>query len=185
MASLIENLITILEQESELYERLIKESMDKTPVIVSNDLQRLSEANDREQRVVDEITSISHKRNQALGEIATVLGKDADTITVSEVIELMAKQPEFQHPLIAVRDKMLKQADLLRQVNVHNQNLLKESLEMTEYSINLMQSMNQAPETANYSKNAVNVSPKTANYNKGSYSGATLGGAYSSFDAKQ
>ena len=171
MASLIENLITILEQESELYEWLIKESMDKTPVIVSNDLQRLSEANDREQRVVDEITSISHKRNQALGEIATVLGKDADTITVSEVIELMAKQPEFQHPLIAVRDKMLKQADLLRQVNVHNQNLLKESLEMTEYSINLMQSMNQAPETANY--------------NKGSYSGATLGGAYSSFDAKQ
>lgn len=171
MASLIENLITILEQESELYERLIKESMDKTPVIVSNDLQRLSEANDREQRVVDEITSISRKRNQALGEIATVLGKDADTITVSEVIELMAKQPEFQHPLIAVRDKMLKQADLLRQVNVHNQNLLKESLEMTEYSINLMQSMNQAPETANY--------------NKGSYSGATLGGAYSSFDAKQ
>lgn len=171
MASLIENLITILEQESELYERLIKESMDKTPVIVSNDLQRLSEANDREQRVVDEITSISHKRNQALGEITTVLGKDADTITVSEVIELMAKQPEFQHPLIAVRDKMLKQADLLRQVNVHNQNLLKESLEMTEYSINLMQSMNQAPETANY--------------NKGSYSGATLGGAYSSFDAKQ
>lgn len=171
MASLIENLITILEQESELYERLIKESMDKTPVIVSNDLQRLSEANDREQRIVDEITSISHKRNRALGEIATVLGKDADTITVSEVIELMAKQPEFQHPLIAVRDKMLKQADLLRQVNVHNQNLLKESLEMTEYSINLMQSMNQAPETANY--------------NKGSYSGATLGGAYSSFDAKQ
>lgn len=171
MASLIENLITILEQESQLYEQLIKESMDKTPVIVSNDLQRLSEANDREQRIVDEITSISHKRNQALGEIATVLGKDADTITVSEVIELMAKQPEFQHPLIAVRDKMLKQADLLRQVNVHNQNLLKESLEMTEYSINLMQSMNQAPETANY--------------NKGSYSGATLGGAYSSFDAKQ
>ena len=171
MASLIENLITILEQESELYEQLIKESMDKTPVIVSNDLQRLSEANDREQRIVDEITSISHKRNQALGEIATVLGKDADTITVSEVIELMAKQPEFQHPLIAVRDKMLKQADLLRQVNVHNQNLLKESLEMTEYSINLMQSMNQAPETANY--------------NKGNYSGATLGGAYSSFDAKQ
>lgn len=171
MASLIENLITILEQESELYEQLIKESMDKTPVIVSNDLQRLSEANDREQRIVDEITSISHKRNQALGEIATVLGKDADTITVSEVIELMAKQPEFQHPLIAVRDKMLKQADLLRQVNVHNQNLLKESLEMTEYSINLMQSMNQAPETANY--------------NKGSYSGATLGGAHSSFDAKQ
>ena len=171
MASLIENLIMTLEQESELYERLTKESMDKTPVIVSNDLQRLSEANEREQKIVDDITSVSHKRNQALQEIATVLGKDANTITVSEVIQLMAKQPEFQHPLISVRDKLLKQAEILKQVNIHNQSLLKESLEMTEYSINLIQSLNQAPETANY--------------NKGNYSGVTLGGSYSSFDTKQ
>lgn len=171
MASLIENLIMTLEQESELYELLTKESMDKTAVIVSNDLERLSQANEREQRIVDDITAISHKRNLALQEIATVLGKDASTITVSEVIQLMEKQPEFQHPLITVRDRLLKRAELLKQTNLHNQGLLKESLEMTEYSINLVQSMNQAPETANY--------------NRGNYSGATLGGGYSSFDAKQ
>lgn len=171
MASLIENLIMTLEQESELYELLTKESMDKTAVIVSNDLERLSQANEREQRIVDDITAISHKRNLALQEIATVLGKDASTITVSEVIQLMEKQPEFQHPLITVRDRLLKQAELLKQTNLHNQGLLKESLEMTEYSINLVQSMNQAPETANY--------------NRGNYSGAKLGGSYSSFDAKQ
>ncbi|MBO5468235.1 MAG: flagellar protein FlgN [Lachnospiraceae bacterium] len=171
MASLIENLIMTLEQESELYELLTKESMDKTAVIVANDLERLSQANEREQRIVDDITSVSHKRNLALQEIATVLGKDANTITVSEVIQLMEKQPEFQHPLITVRDRLLKQAELLKQTNLHNQSLLKESLEMTEYSINLVQSMNQAPETANY--------------NRGNYSGTTLGGSYSSFDAKQ
>ena len=84
---------------------------------------------------------------------------------------MMAKQPEFQHPLIVIREKLLRQTEVLKQVNIHNQSLLKESLEMTEYSINLIQSMNQAPETANY--------------NKGNYSGATLGGNYSSFDAKQ
>lgn len=171
MASLIENLITTLEQECELYEVLTKESMDKTAVIISNDLNRLAEANEREQRIVDDITAVSHRRNQALQEIATVLGKDAKTITVSEVIELMAKQPEFQHPLIAVRERLLRQSEALKQANVHNRNLLQESLEMTEYSINLLQSANQAPETANY--------------NKGNYSGMTLGGSYSSFDAKQ
>ncbi|MGN0154384.1 MAG: flagellar protein FlgN [Lachnospiraceae bacterium] len=171
MASLIENLISTLEKESSLYEKLTKESMDKTPVIVANDLTRLSEANAREQRIVDDITAVSHKRNQALEEIATVLGKDAKTITVSEVIDLMEKQPEFQHPLIALKDKMIKQVEVLKQVNLHNQELLKEAMEMTEYSINLIQSMNQAPETANYSK--------------GAYSGTTLGGSSSSFDAKQ
>ncbi|MCM1157901.1 MAG: flagellar protein FlgN [Bacteroidales bacterium] len=171
MASLIENLITTLEEESSLYEALTTESMNKTPVIVANDLNRLQEANAKEQQIVDDITVISHKRNQALREIATVLGKDADTITVSEVIHLMEKQPEFQHPLIIVRDKLVKQVENLRQVNLHNQELLQESLEMTEYSINLIQSVNQAPETANYSK--------------GNYSGSTLGGNRPSFDAKQ
>lgn len=171
MASLIENLIATLEEESSLYEALTKESMAKTPVIVANDLERLSEANAREQKIVDDITAVSHRRNQALTEIATVLGKDAKTITVSEVIKLMEKQPEFQHPLIDLRDRMLKQADTLQQINYHNQNLLMESLEMTEYSINLLQSMNQAPETANYSETG--------------YKGSVLGESRSSFDAKQ
>lgn len=171
MASLIENLITALEEESGLYEELMKESLAKTPVIVANDLQRLQEANTREQMVVDQITAVSHRRDRAMEEIATVLGKDAKTITVSEIIKRMEKQPEFQHPLITLRDKMLKQVDALKQVSIHNQELLRESLEMTEYSINLVQSLNQAPETANY--------------NKGAYSGATLGSSRPSFDTKQ
>lgn len=171
MASLIENLITSLQEESRLYESLKEESLAKTPAIVANDLTRLGEANGREQQIVDQITAVSHTRNQALQEIATVLGKDAKTITVSQVIDLMEKQPEFQHPLISIRDILLKQADELRQINLHNQELLKESLEMTEYSINLIQSMNQAPETANYSG--------------AGYSGSTLGSNYSAFDAKQ
>lgn len=171
MASLIETLISTLEEEKGLYEILIKESMGKTPAIVSNNLEKLSEANAREQKIVDEITTVSHRRNQALTEIATVLGKDAKTITVSEVIKMMEKQPEFQHPLIDLKDKMLKQVAELKQVSLHNQELLKEALDMTEYSINLIQSMSQAPETANYSG--------------GEYSGSTLGSNRPSFDTKQ
>lgn len=171
MASIIENLITTLSEESNLYEELTKASMSKTPVIISNELTRLQQMNELEQNIVDEITSVSHRRDQLLVEVATVLGRDAKTITVSEVIKLMEKQPEFQHPLIAIRDKILKQVEELKAVSTHNQELLQQSLEMTEYSINLIQSMNQAPETANYSK--------------GNYSGSTLGGSYSSFDTKQ
>lgn len=171
MASIIENLIMTLEEECSLYEKLTEQSLEKTSVIVANDLERLTQANLKEQEIVDQITSVSHKRNQELTEIATVLGKDAKTITVSEIIKWMEKQPEFQHPLISVRDKLLKQVETLNAVNVHNQELLKEAIEMTEYSINLIQSLNQAPETANY--------------NGANYSGSTLGSGYSAFDAKQ
>ncbi len=171
MASLIENLIETLEEECLLYEKLTEVSLAKTPVIVANDLEKLTEANAKEQAVVDQITNVSHKRDQMLTEIATVLGKDAKTITVSQIIKLMEKQPEFQHPLIAIRDRLLKQVERLNQISLHNQELLKESIEMTEYSINLIQSFNQAPETANYSG--------------AGYSGATLGMSQSAFDTKQ
>ena len=171
MASLIENLIETLEEECLLYEKLTEVSLAKTPVIVANDLEKLTEANAKEQAVVDQITNVSHKRDQMLTEIATVLGKDAKTITVSQNIKLMEKQPEFQHPLIAIIDRLLKQVERLNQISLHNQELLKESIEMTEYSINLIQSFNQAPETANYSG--------------AGYSGATLGMSQSAFDTKQ
>ena len=171
MASLIENLIETLEEECLLYEKLTEVSLAKTPVIVANDLEKLTEVNAKEQAVVDQITNVSHKRDQMLTEIATVLGKDAKTITVSQIIKLMEKQPEFQHPLIAIRDRLLKQVERLNQISLHNQELLKESIEMTEYSINLIQSFNQAPETANYSG--------------AGYSGATLGMSQSAFDTKQ
>ena len=171
MASLIENLIETLEEECLLYEKLTEVSLAKTPVIVANDLEKLTEANAKEQAVVDQITNVSHKRDQMLTEIATVLGKDAKTITVSQIIKLMEKQPEFQHPLIAIRDRLLKQVERLNQISLHNQELLKESIEMTEYSINLILSFNQAPETANYSG--------------AGYSGATLGMSQSAFDTKQ
>lgn len=171
MASLIENLIETLEEECSLYEELTAVSLEKTPVIVANDLAKLSQMNAKEQALVDQITSVSHKRDQELADIATVLGKDAKTITVSEIIGLIKKQPEFQHPLIAIRDKLKKQVEQLHLVSVHNQELLKEAIEMTEYSINLVQSLNQAPETANYSG--------------ANYSGSTLGASYSSFDTKQ
>lgn len=171
MASIIENLIEALQEESGLYESLTQVSMEKTPVIVANDLERLQETNAKEQHLVDEITAISHRRNKALNEIATVLGKDARTITVSEVIKLMEKQPEFQHPLIVIKDKMVQQVEELKRISIHNQDLLSQSLDMTEYSIHLIQSLNQAPETANY--------------NKSTYSGQSLGSNRSAFDAKQ
>ena len=43
MASIIENLITELNDEYALYEQLLQVSMEKTGAIVSNNLDRLSE----------------------------------------------------------------------------------------------------------------------------------------------
>ena len=58
----------------------------------------------------------------------------------------------------------------MQTLNHQNEALLKQAMEMVEFDLTLLKSMRQAPETANYDKNAYNT-------------GDLLGG--SGFDAKQ
>ena len=56
MASLMENLIEVLDKESREYESLLGLSMKKTPVIVSGNLEELAKITEEEQIVVSKGT---------------------------------------------------------------------------------------------------------------------------------
>jgi flagellar biosynthesis/type III secretory pathway chaperone len=152
MASLIENLITELNEEYAVYQELLKVSMEKTPAIVANDLDRLTEVTDREQFLVDTVTGMESARKQTMNNIANVLSKKSSDLKVRDIIEFLDGQPQFQEPLAEINEKLSKLAKQLREVNIHNQNLITEALSMIEYNINLLQNINRAPETAEYSR---------------------------------
>ncbi len=152
MASLIENLIIGLNEEYAVYEKLLEVSMEKTSSIVSNNLDRLKATTDKEQALVDTITGYESKRNSTMANIASVLNKKASELKISDVISFLEGQPEFRNPLLEINEKLARIAKKLREVNDHNQNLIQESLAMIEYNINLLQNLNRAPETAEYSK---------------------------------
>lgn len=152
MASIIENLITQLNDEYTLYEQLLQVSMEKTSAIVSNDLNRLSETTQKEQVLADALASVEHKRRETMGNVANILGRRPDDVTVMDVVTFLEGQPEFHDPLLAINEKLAKLAKKVREVNGHNKVLIEEALEMIEYNINLMQNLNRAPETAEYSR---------------------------------
>ena len=151
MASIIENLITELNDEYTLYEQLLQVSMEKTS-IVSNDLDRLGETTQKEQVLADALASVEHRRRETMGNVANILGRRPDDVTVMDVVTFLEGQPEFHDPLLAINEKLAKLAKKVREVNGHNKVLIEEALEMIEYNINLMQNLNRAPETAEYSR---------------------------------
>ncbi len=171
MASLIEELINVLEEECVTYEELNQVSLEKTQAIISNNLSTLETVNIKEQEVVDRIAILDTKRDNQLKEISTVLNQKGDKLTITRVIELMSRQPEFQNPLMKLHKRLKESVLQVKSTNEHNRDMLENVLEMTEISINLLQNINQAPETANY--------------DKGVYSGDTLGATASRFDTKQ
>ena len=172
MASLMENLVDVLEQECTMYENLLGLSSRKTSIIIEGNLEALAEITDEEQCVIGNIQSLEKKREEAMKDIANVLNKDVNSLKLTDLIQVLEKRPVDQKNLAKQRDRLTQVADNVRRVNGQNQELLKSSLEMVQFEMNIIQAAKQAPQTANYSRAADTT---------GECLGYTSGG----FDAKQ
>ncbi len=172
MASLVEELIGVLIEEEKIYRSLTEYSEKKRQVIIDADILELEKITDIEQQTGDNLLTMSNKQISLLGDIANVLGKsdDEDKMTVTKLIGYLGSQPDIQAELTAARDNLLNAASELEKINNLNTQLLAQAMELVEFDITLFKSMRQAPETANYNKNA---------YSTGDILGST------GFDAKQ
>ena len=105
----------------------------------------------------DELVSHSNRQIQLLKDIATVLGKTEEKMTVSRLISLLDSQPKVQKRLTDARDRLLSAADQMKKLNDQNIILIRQAIELNEFDLTLFKSLRQAPETANYDKTACNT----------------------------
>ena len=94
MASLMENLISVLEAEASEYEILVGLSTNKTPVIIKGDLAALQQITDEEQIVVGRIQHLEKQREEVIGDIANVINKDVKDLKLVNLIEMLRDRPE-------------------------------------------------------------------------------------------
>jgi len=172
VASLMENLISILQSEGDAYEELLELSKKKTTIIVSGDLEGLQKITDEEQDVVAKINRLDAKREEVTKDIANVLNKDVTKLKLADIINMLSQRPVEQNLLAEAHDKLKSVTGHMARVNEHNKELIQRSLEMVEFDLNLIHSMRSAPQTANYTRGA---------YSSGTVMGRSNGG----FDAKQ
>lgn len=170
MASLMDNLVEVLEEENVQYEHLVELSKNKRQAIISADIAHLSKITEQEQEISGFLRNLDIRRDAILKDMADVLGKDFEEMTVTRLIGYLGQQPKEQERLSKVRAKILTTGNEMQQWNKRNEALLNQALEMVEFDLTLFKSMRQAPETANYDKNAYST-------------GDLLGDA--GFDAKQ
>jgi len=161
----MENLMDVLENENIEYEKLVELSKEKTPVIVSGDIIKLQEIVDKEQPIVDVINKLEHEREEVLNDIAIVLNKDVATLKLKNIIQLLKGQPQEQHRLALIHDKLSATVKTMAAINENNKMLLEHSMEMIDFEINLYQSTRKAPETANYGKDAYSTGDVLINSN--------------------
>ena len=172
MASLMENLIEVLDQESEEYEGLLALSQKKMRIIAGANLEDLQKITDDEQEVVSRLNRLEKRRIEVAADIANVLNKDVETMKLTNLIEMLSARPAEQAALAAVHDRLKSVVREVQRTNEQNRELLEEALELVNFEMNMLQAYKAAPETANYTRSA---------YNSGAQMGVDSGG----FDAKQ
>ena len=171
MASLMEELITVLSREKEIYEKLIPISERKTVVLIREDLQELQKVTDEEQQLLDAAYAADKKREKIIENIGIVLNRDPKELDLTTLARLMARQPAEKKQLSELHDSLKLVMDRLVNVNQKNKELIENSLEMIEFNMNFIQSTRMSPGSNNYNRNA------------SSSSGVDMGPG--AFDAKQ
>lgn len=159
-----------MKAEQDNYQKLIDLSDDKRKTVIQGRIDDLEKITAKEQDIADSLKSLENKRVSLLKDMAIVTGHDNEKVTVTQVIEMLSGQPEQQKQLTEARDALTRTAGIMQTENERTQVLLQQALELVEFDLTLFKSLKQAPETANYNKDAYNT-------------GELLGGG--GFDAKQ
>lgn len=150
MASLIEELIMVLGDEEKIYSEIIPIAEKKTQIIVNNDLQSLNSITEEEQELLGKISKLEKKRQEVIGNIGIVMNKKESELNFITIIELLKGQEKEQEELRKLHDKLKRTIDILSTLNERNQMLIKQSLEMIDFDINLMQSLRTSPGVGQY-----------------------------------
>lgn len=145
MASLIENLISALEQENEIYKTLIPIAEEKTKTIINNDLGALQEITSKEQESLDCILNLEKKRAEVIINIGTVMSHNPGSLSLKKIIDILDKQPEEQQRLSKLHKELREQIQRLLDINGQNKTLIEQSLEMIDFNMNFIRSTRTLP----------------------------------------
>ena len=145
MASLMDNLVEVLEEENTQYERLVELSKDKKQAIIRADIRALEQISQQEQDVSSILLNLDNRRDAVLRDMADVLGKDFKEMTITRLIGYLEQQPKEQERLSQIRAKILATGNEMHECNKRNEALLQQALEMVEFDLTLFKSMRRKP----------------------------------------
>lgn len=145
MAGMLEQLTTILESELKNYKNLLELSTTKTEAIIKDDIDKIKAITEKENSLIGKNQLLERKRGFLMDDIAIVLNKQKDYLTLTNLIDLLKSQPEEQAKLKYLSEEFKQIINKLKAVNDQNGILINQALEFIDFNINVVQSMQSLP----------------------------------------
>ena len=125
-------LLEVLENEEAGYRELVEASTRKKEVIIKADIRALEEITAEEQEIAGKIKNIENKRISIMEDIANVLNRKPEDLTVDALLEILANQPKEQEQLAKIRlqlkDTLTEMKNINEQIHYTGQYLANKSI---------------------------------------------------------
>ncbi len=148
MASLIEELINVLEEETGCYQKLLDMADNKKDVIIKGDVPSLQEITKIEQELAGHILRLEKKRKQNLEDICLVLNKKPEEMTNKKLIAIL--KGEEKEKLESVNNMLVEIVEALQTHNNIHKELIQQSLDFIDFTVNAVQSSTTAVKGNSY-----------------------------------
>lgn len=132
----INSVIDTLKKEYGCYKDMLELSKSKRKIIIEGKVADLDKIVKLEQNMILNIGQLEKKREEEVAKLCDALGVTGGQITVSELAE--ALQADQRNELEKVQNELQELLYELKAVNDLNGELLKQSIEYIDYSINLI-----------------------------------------------
>ena len=136
MDNLINELITVLDQEARVYENILRMSKNKTNIIVEGKVVELDNIVKLEQSLVLQMGRLEKLREELVEKLAGEIGIKPLEVTISELMKHI--NSERAQRLKACQDKLSTTVNELKDTNGINAKLIQNSLDYINFSINLI-----------------------------------------------
>jgi len=128
--------IDILEKEYDCYRDMLELSKSKKKIIVESKVAELDKIVKLEQDMIVNIGQLERKREEETAKLCRSLNLNSARVTISEMASMLL--PEQKKRLEDIQDRLGKILAELKAVNDVNGQLIEQSLEYIDYSINLI-----------------------------------------------
>jgi flagellar biosynthesis/type III secretory pathway chaperone len=154
MASMMENLVGVLQEELDTYKEFIPILQEKKVSIIKNKVEDLQNISNVEQEYLDKINNLENKREEIVKNMAIVFDKDYKQLNIKAIIKMLDNQPKDQQVLSKLHDELISTVKTVMGITEHNKSLIEQSLEMIEFNMNVIRSTWMSPGSNNYDKGA-------------------------------
>lgn len=151
MKAIVANLKSILEEELNVYQQLLRLAGDKKKLLLEKFSTELQTIVKQEEILVQRLIELEPQRQECVLKIT-----GSQQATLNEVVELLSEN-DGKSDLWMTGSQLRDVVAQIKKVNHENQRLLQQALELTQYSIKLI---TRAPKDVTYSETGTQTTKK-------------------------